>query len=80
MVSVQTANPHRLTVIGITVNKPRNGGVVIFAKRVGITTIAAQVECEEEMNAVRELEIDYVQGYFLGRPSFDLPRAPESDA
>ena len=51
-----------------------------FAKRVGITTIAAQVECEEEMNAVRELEIDYVQGYFLGRPSFDLPRAPESDA
>jgi diguanylate cyclase (GGDEF)-like protein len=44
-----------------------------FARRLEIRTIAAQIESEEELNVIRELEIDAAQGYYLGRPDFKLP-------
>ncbi|MEA3373522.1 MAG: EAL domain-containing protein [Campylobacterota bacterium] len=43
-----------------------------FAKRMDIITVAEQIETEQELETVKELEIDYVQGYYLGKPSFDL--------
>ena len=43
----------------------------IFAKKLGIKTIAEKVETEEELVTVQEMDIDYVQGYFLARPSFN---------
>lgn len=50
-----------------------------FSRRMGIRTVAVQIESEEELNVVRELEISEAQGYYLGRPSFQLPEtAPPS--
>jgi len=43
-----------------------------FAQKIGIETVAEQVETKEEFNTVLELNIDYVQGYYLGKPSFEL--------
>jgi len=46
--------------------------IVEFAKRSGIKTIAEHVESQEIYDIVKELEIDYSQGYFIGKPSFNL--------
>jgi len=43
-----------------------------FAKRMDIQTVAEQIETDDELQAVMELEIDYLQGYHLSRPSFDF--------
>ena len=43
-----------------------------FAKKMNIQTVAEQIETHEELQAVIKLEIDYLQGYHLGRPSFDF--------
>jgi EAL domain-containing protein (putative c-di-GMP-specific phosphodiesterase class I) len=42
--------------------------IVAFARQIGITTIAEYVESEEILKAVKELNIDYSQGFFLGEP------------
>lgn len=39
-----------------------------FARNVGITVIAEQLESTEERNTLRELGIVYAQGYLLARP------------
>jgi len=36
-------------------------------------TVAEGVETEEDFHTVRELGVDLVQGYFLGRPAADHP-------
>jgi len=46
--------------------------IVDFAKSSGIKTIAEHVESEELYNIVKELGIDYSQGYFIGKPSLNL--------
>lgn len=55
----------------ILVNK-NNQEIVItiidFAKRQGFKTIAEFVSSEEIFNKVKELGIDYVQGYYIGEP------------
>ena len=43
-----------------------------FARKIGIKTIAEQVETKEELNTLKELNIDYFQGYLLGEPSFEF--------
>ena len=42
--------------------------VAHLARDLGITMTAEGVETAEHMNAMRELGIDHVQGYLLGRP------------
>lgn len=46
--------------------------IVEFAKKSGIKTIAEHVETQEIYDIVNDLEIDYSQGYFLGKPSLSL--------
>ena len=46
--------------------------IVDFAKSSGIKTIAEHVESEELYKIVKELGIDYSQGYFVGKPSLNL--------
>jgi len=35
-------------------------------------TVAEQIETKEELEVLKSLEIDYFQGYYLGRPSFEF--------
>jgi diguanylate cyclase (GGDEF)-like protein len=42
--------------------------IVGFTKKMGIKTVAEFVESEALLNEVRELEVDYSQGYHIGRP------------
>jgi len=42
--------------------------IVIFAKKLGKKTIAEFVSSKEIYDIVRELDIDYTQGYYLGEP------------
>jgi len=50
---------------------------VTFSKRIGARIIAEGVETEDEMRAVVQLGVDYVQGYYLARPSFERPKINE---
>ncbi len=46
--------------------------IVDFAKNSGIKTIAEHVENLQDYEKVKELGIEYAQGYFLGKPSLKL--------
>ncbi|WP_200881957.1 EAL domain-containing protein [Nitrincola sp. A-D6] len=46
--------------------------IVTLAHNLGIQTVAEFVEDQAVMDAVRELGINYGQGYFIGRPSPQL--------
>jgi len=46
--------------------------LVDFSRRLGIKTIAEFVDSEELQSKVKELGIDFSQGYFLGKPSPDI--------
>ncbi|WP_198304697.1 EAL domain-containing protein [Arcobacter vandammei] len=39
-----------------------------FAKKIGIKTVAEFVETKEILENLKELEIDFAQGYFIGKP------------
>ncbi len=55
-----------------TIDRSIVESIVTFCKGRKIRTIAEYVESEEILRAVRELEIDYGQGYYLGKPSSEL--------
>ncbi|MBC2723558.1 EAL domain-containing protein [Desulfosporosinus sp.] len=44
---------------------------VTFSKRIGCRIIAEGVETAEEMRTVIQLGVDYIQGYFIAKPSFE---------
>jgi len=46
--------------------------IVEFAQKNGIKTMAEHIESEEVYKIVKELGIDYSQGYLLGKPSLEL--------
>jgi diguanylate cyclase (GGDEF)-like protein len=46
--------------------------IVDFAKKSGIKTIAEHVESQEIYDIVKELGVDYSQGYYLGKPALNL--------
>lgn len=46
---------------------------VTFSRRIGCRILAEGVETEEEMQTVVQLGVDYVQGYFIAKPSFERP-------
>ena len=54
-----TENPRHHIVVETIVN---------FAHKIGAKTIAEFVSCEAIYNVVKELGIDYSQGYYSGRP------------
>ena len=43
-----------------------------FANKIGIKTVAEQIETQEELDTVKSLGVNFVQGYYLGRPSFEF--------
>jgi EAL domain-containing protein (putative c-di-GMP-specific phosphodiesterase class I) len=50
-------------------------GLVGFARQCGVTSLAEGVETTEELNALRAVGIDLVQGYLLARPGDGWPEA-----
>lgn len=44
---------------------------VTFSKRIGCRIIAEGVETAEEMRTVVQLGVDYVQGFFVAKPTFE---------
>ncbi|MEA5021900.1 hypothetical protein SDC9_17482 [bioreactor metagenome] len=46
---------------------------VTLSRRIGCRILAEGVETQEEMRTVVQLGADYVQGYFIARPSFTRP-------
>ena len=46
--------------------------IIDFAKRQGFKTIAEFVSSEEIFNKVKDLGIDYVQGYYINEPKIDI--------
>jgi diguanylate cyclase (GGDEF)-like protein len=47
-------------------------GIVEFAKRSGIQTIAEHIEDEKVYRYIKKLGIDYAQGYYIAKPSAKL--------
>ncbi len=43
-----------------------------FAKGMGMQIVAEQIETKEVLTLLQELEVDYFQGYYLGRPAFEF--------
>jgi diguanylate cyclase (GGDEF)-like protein len=41
--------------------------IVVFSKKLGISTIAEFVSCEDIYNIIKELDADFVQGYYIGK-------------
>ena len=46
--------------------------ILFFTNKIGFKTVAEFVHSEEIYNIVKELGVDYAQGYFLGEPKPDL--------
>ncbi len=46
--------------------------IVDFTKNMNMATVAEHVETKEEFEVLSELGVDYMQGFYLGRPSFDF--------
>jgi diguanylate cyclase (GGDEF)-like protein len=46
--------------------------LVSFAQKINLQTIAEYVENEEALNLLQELGIDFVQGYYIGKPQATL--------
>ena len=46
--------------------------IVEFAKSMQMKTVAEMVETKEEHDALIELGVDFLQGYYLGRPEFEI--------
>lgn len=53
-------------------NKTIVKSIVNMAKTLGIETIAEFVENENIMNVIKECGVDYVQGYYIGKPEEHL--------
>lgn len=62
----------RSLVSGEAIDRSIVESVVTFCRGMKIQTIAEYVESEEILRAVRELKIDYAQGYYVGKPSPEL--------
>ncbi len=46
--------------------------IVDFAKNSGMKTIAEHIESQEVHDIVKELGVDYLQGYYMGKPALNL--------
>jgi len=43
-----------------------------FAQKMGIETVAEQIERREELEVIKHLGVCYAQGYYLGKPNFEF--------
>ncbi|WP_457748686.1 EAL domain-containing protein [Sulfurimonas sp.] len=46
--------------------------IIAFAKNIGLKTIAEYVEDEESFIILEEMDIDFIQGYYIGKPAKNL--------
>lgn len=46
--------------------------IILFCKENNILVIAESVETYEELKCIKELGADYVQGYFIAKPNFEI--------
>ncbi len=51
--------------------------IVDYSKFRGIKIIAEGIEVEDELYALMELGVDYIQGYYLAKPNFDIIDIPK---
>lgn len=51
--------------------------IIAFAHQKGTDVIAEGVETKEEMKTLIELDVDYMQGYYLGKPDFEVKNIME---
>ena len=61
----------RTFVIGITevgADKELVSATIAMAHRLGLKVVAEGVETQDQLDALRRLQCDYAQGYFLGKP------------
>lgn len=68
-------------VAGVATNRGRAtliGALARFAREIGAATIAEGVECEEDLEALRGLDVGFVQGRLIGPPT-TFATAPRSD-
>ncbi len=49
--------------------------IAIFARYIGATTVAEFIEDEETLEIVKSLGVEYMQGYYIAKPSNDLMKA-----
>jgi EAL domain-containing protein (putative c-di-GMP-specific phosphodiesterase class I) len=64
---------------GLTTNKEQQHLVMVLidlARGLGIETVAEGVETQEVATWLHNAKVDYMQGYFFGKPSLDLPKPP----
>jgi len=52
-----------------SVNRQVVGAITHLSRTMGFRVVAEQVEEQADFDALRELEVDFVQGYFVERPS-----------
>ena len=50
--------------------------LIALARRIGAKIVAEWVEDGETLSLLRKWGCDYVQGNFVGAPSFDIAREP----
>jgi EAL domain-containing protein (putative c-di-GMP-specific phosphodiesterase class I) len=48
--------------------RPMLDSSISIAKRLSMQSVAEGVETEDDWHLMRELECDFAQGYFIGRP------------
>ncbi|QGG48608.1 two-component system response regulator [Heliorestis convoluta] len=54
--------------------------IVDFANKLNIKTVAEYVHCDEVQERVRQLQVNYSQGYYIGKPeSCPLPKYSEDN-
>lgn len=61
----------RMFVSGVTINKDDDlliTAIIAMAKGLGLALVAEGVETQEQLNFLRELECDYIQGYIFSKP------------
>jgi EAL domain-containing protein (putative c-di-GMP-specific phosphodiesterase class I) len=46
--------------------------IIGFASNLGLKTIAEYVEDEASFNLLKKMGIDFIQGYYIGKPEKDL--------
>jgi len=59
------------------INQNENAQIIVktivnFSKEMGVLTVAEQVETKEEFDMVKLLGVQSIQGYYLGKPLFDI--------
>ncbi len=52
-------------------------GIIEFCHSKNIRVVAEGIECKEDLYYLMDLDVDYVQGYYLARPSFEFIDLPD---